>query len=307
LFSFGALHNGEMSSDVDGTRIVLWKTLATFESPVDQLWSSISQGGGPWVERWEQTLSTPSNFPGLDLVSDRMGTWMAAFEDGYGLVVSRLDLGDDDSDGVPNAIEAAGPNGGDGNGDAISDSDQAGVTTLPAAAGGDYVTVEASGGCASLLDVQVTTEAQAPASDSGFDYPFGLVGFTAPCPSATVTIYFHGVSSLAAPYRKYGPTTPGDPGTAGWYSFPGAVLGSAFVGGENVATATLSLVDGALGDETGVDGQIVDPGGPAVRMLNGVPVPALGPMARLLLVVALAGMLALTRARRQRPRLHRDG
>jgi len=115
-----------------------------------------------------------------------------------------------------------------------------------------------------------------------------------------VTIYYHGVASLTLRLRKYGPTTPGNPSTSKFYTFPGAVFGSATVGGETVATATLSLVDGALGDDTAMDGVIYDPGGPAVQVLNGVPVPALGPTAQALLFLALAGGLAIGGARRLR-------
>ena len=49
--------------------------------------------------------------------------------------------------------------------------------------------------------------------DASFSYPHGLVQFVAPCSAATVTVYVHGAVSLGAPYRKFGPTTPGDPAT----------------------------------------------------------------------------------------------
>ena len=77
-------------------------------------------------------------------------------------------------------------------------------------------------------------------------------------------LYFHGNGVTDSTYRKYAPTTPGDINTLAWYTFPGAVFGSEVVGGNTVTTVELSLTDGALGDSTGVDGQIIDPGGPAL-------------------------------------------
>jgi hypothetical protein len=90
------------------------------------------------------------------------------------------------------------------------------------------------------------------------------VSFRVPCPTATTKLYFHGTSSLIEPYRKYGPATPGEPGTNAWYLFTEVSFGSAVVGSETVGTVTLTLADGAIGDSSGPDGEIVDPGGPAV-------------------------------------------
>ena len=55
-----------------------------------------------------------------------------------------------------------------------------------------------------------------------------------------------------------------DINTLAWYMFPGAAFGSEVIDGDSVTTVELSLTDGELGDSTGVDGQIVDPGGPAL-------------------------------------------
>ena len=96
-------------------------------------------------------------------------------------------------------------------------------------------------------------------------YPLGLVAFDLPCSSANVTLYYHGTSSLSGfTYRKFGHTTPGNPATRTWYAYPSVSFGSANVGGQSVATANFTLTDGALGDDTAVDGRIVDPGGPGI-------------------------------------------
>ena len=112
-------------------------------------------------------------------------------------------------------------------------------------------------------------------------------------------IFFHGATSPLPPYRKYGPTIPGVPGTAAWCSLPGATFGTAVVGGATVQTVTLSLVDGALGDATAVDGMIVDPGGVAASAPG---IPALGSwgVATLSALLLGAGALAL----RRRPSQH---
>lgn len=167
-------------------------------------------------------------------------------------------LPDGDSDGVADALEDAAPNGGDGNGDGLLDSAQSDVASLVDAEAGEYVTLEATG--CTLSNVTSQTEAQIGVGDPAYSYPRGLVGFELPCSSAVVRLVYHG-TPVTLPYRKYGPTTPGDPLTNQWYDLPGAVSGSDVIGGVGVATVTLSLSDGVLGDDTGVDGVIVDPGG----------------------------------------------
>jgi len=201
---------------------------------------------------------------------------------------------DMDGDGVSNAIEDAGPNGGDGNGDGTPDSQQHGVTSLPAAVGGGYLTV---GSSCPLTNVLAMTES-APL-DPLYEYPFGLVSFVAHCESADITIFVHGASSLAGfDYCKFGPTTPGQPATTAWYEQAGVTLGTATVGSATVATASFTLLDNAQGDDTGDDGDIVDQGGPGFAAQQNEAIPLLDPRLGLALaaLIALAGALALRRA-----------
>jgi hypothetical protein len=176
----------------------------------------------------------------------------------------------DDGDGVSDAVENGAPNGGDANGDGMPDSAQQTVTSLPAGDRGAYVTVETD--CGELHNVYTMSEADEPIQDPQADYPLGLIGFRIPCPSATVRIAFHGATRLALPYRKFGPTTPGAPATAAWYALPTAPpapyaeVSSVVIGGRTVPVMVLHLVDGVLGDDTGVDGQIVDVGGPGAPL-----------------------------------------
>jgi hypothetical protein len=120
-----------------------------------------------------------------------------------------------------------------------------------------------------------TTITQTPApqipATKGLALPFGLLGFTIPGlqPGQAVTITLVLPSGLTVPptvYEKYVPGTGGQPDQ--WYSFPlqtdsasGAVTGAEFPGN---GTVVLHFVDGGRGDDSGVDGTIVDPGGPAM-------------------------------------------
>ena len=112
---------------------------------------------------------------------------------------------------------------------------------------------------------------------------------------------FHGSDGLTPPYRKYGPTTPGNPATASWYDLPGAVFDSESIGGSTVATVTLSLSDGALGDDTGVDGMIVDVGGPTA--LASVPA---SPAAIIWVLGAALGIMGIGLLSRERTPADRE-
>lgn len=202
-----------------------------------------------------------------------------------------------ETDGVDAAVENAAPNGGDGNGDGIPDSQQQQVASLLRPDGG-YLTI-ATDCAAGLTGVQTYTEGSQGSGDTQFNMPYGLVGFSAACESATFTIHYHGVGSLdGMTYRKYGPTTPGNAATAAWYTLPGVTFGTATVGGQTVATATFTLNDNQLGDDTGDDGLIVDQGGPGSSQ-EVVAIPTLSE-GSVILLAALLAMGALLPRRRQR-------
>lgn len=167
----------------------------------------------------------------------------------------------DDGDGIAPGVEDGGPNGGDGNGDGIPDRLQSGVTSLPTATGQGYITVVTTGGCSQSRNVHAYTETETP-DDPRYTYPYGLVGFELPCSSATVRVYFYGITDLNGYiYRKYGPLPPYTGGSE-WYTMPGVVYGTEVIGGQTVAYAEFGLTDGQTGDDTGVDGIIYDQGGP---------------------------------------------
>jgi hypothetical protein len=197
---------------------------------------------------------------------------------------------DTDGDGVGDSVENSAPNSGDGNDDDIADYLQADVSSLPDASGVDYVTVVVEGGCTALLDVAALEELAMPAQDAACSYPFGLLEFRLACSTATITLIFHAVPSLEGPYRNYGPTVPGAPATSDWYTLPTATFGTTTITGIPVASVILGLTDGALGDDTGADGQITGRGGPATAAPA---LPMLSPIGVLVLTTGI-GAAAFT-------------
>ncbi len=166
----------------------------------------------------------------------------------------------DDGDGVSAAEENGAPNGGDGNGDGIPDSEQATVTSLKntEVSSTAYLTLAIDDAdCSALSGVSISG---APA-DSGFTYPVGLLHFNAACvsgASTTVTIYYdqdYDTSEWVA--RKYI--------NGAYTTIQDAVFVIETIGGTPVTTLIYELVDGGPLDADGVvNGVIVDPVGPAV-------------------------------------------
>ncbi len=203
----------------------------------------------------------------------------------------------DDGDDVDAEIEDGAPNDGDGNDDGTLDSIQSDVASLPAGAGGGYVTVEIIEDCGQLRNVMTVDAASLP-PNIGPDgvariYPHGLVEFEMPCENAIVEVTFHNAANAGTGYDKYGPVVPGDVGTTAWYSFsdPGFATQTA----SNVWT--LDLEDGRLGDDTdGTDDTIFDQGGP---FFPGGPIPAVDWRGLLLLTLLILSAGGLARRRRR--------
>jgi hypothetical protein len=157
----------------------------------------------------------------------------------------------------------------DGNNDSIPDSVQANVVSLPNATNGHYLTLEALPATCTLENVHVEAESSYPVEDAKHNYPYVLVGFEVNCSQADLTVFYHNaVDNLAKnAYRKYGPTIPGDEQSTTWYSLPKVAFDFVTIGGQPALTAKFSLTDGQLGDDTGVDGRIVDDGGLAEKVI----------------------------------------
>ena len=148
---------------------------------------------------------------------------------------------DPDSDGSPSAVENS-VLAGDGNGDGTPDANQTSVASLSApgsvingqtnAPDGSIVQttisiVPGTGACTQLNDstvLQADLYPPDPAGAAGSHTPWGLVSFSLPnCSFAKVRVKFHGAAFNANwTWRNYGPRTPGNATTFGWYSFAGA-------------------------------------------------------------------------------------
>lgn len=164
----------------------------------------------------------------------------------------------DDGDGVAPAVEDSYPGGdgfprfakGDGNGDGTPDRQQREVATLPTATGKGWVTVEVQG-CSALQEVATLSEAASGLPDSAYDFPWGLVRFTVPCPSATVKLLWHFVGVPERTYRGFGPG-------GFWQTLPATRVRDRRVWG-----TLLQVSDGSLGDSQPGDGMVTHLGGPA--------------------------------------------
>lgn len=179
------------------------------------------------------------------------------------LSVATIDGADDD--GVSSGIEAGAPNDGDGNDDGTPDHLQNDVTSLPnpVVGGGAYTTLQVEG-CLGLEDVSISAEASLSEQDEEHDYPVGLLNFEAYCltpgETANITIFYDKIYDTSTwQARKF---------TNGVYGeIPGAVFGTADIGGTQVTTLTYSVTDGGPLDEDGtLNGTIVDPVGPGIAV-----------------------------------------
>ena len=177
-----------------------------------------------------------------------------------------------DNDSIPDAVEAAGPNGGDANNDGTADILQANVTSFPDV-NNQYVVLEAEAGLV-FRDVEAVenpSSVDLPVSSIGslsFDHRF--FSFTlenVPVgTAATVTLTFPEAQTVGTNYFKFGrPTTSANQDS--WYLFDFNGVTGAQIEGNKI---TLHLVDGGAGDDDQeANGRIVDPGGPALLTVPG--------------------------------------
>ena len=176
-----------------------------------------------------------------------------------------LSLTSDKTCGVTFLDDPNVPNDGDANADGQKDSYQDNVVSLPDKATGQYVTTEVDKNCViDTLSTDLVVEAMG--YDPKYQFPLGIIYFDVACAKTQIRLYYHAVSKITRRFilQKYGFKVPGDPSTLGWYLFPNATFDTVTLGKKTAMRATYSLTDGELGDNTGVDGHIVDPVGVAV-------------------------------------------
>jgi uncharacterized delta-60 repeat protein len=185
---------------------------------------------------------------------------------------------DADNDGIPDAIEKLAPHLGDGNGDFTPDNQQDNVASLPSLVSGDYVTFQASAVNSAnpnahvrLVNVHaIPVDQIAPAN---VRLPIGMFSYTLqglpPGGSATVELFLPTALPPNFTFYKFGPT-PMDP-VPHWYQFlyrqqtdtdDASSTGAEVIDSRHIL---LQFVDGQRGDDDLMaNGQIVDPGGPAI-------------------------------------------
>lgn len=167
----------------------------------------------------------------------------------------------------------------DGNQDGILDSTQNYVYTFKYFDIFDFTNTKLM----TIVDLNNYTLSEVSSSkpiELSYYYPYGFINFKVQASQTQVKIYFHGTSSFAGyNYRKLFADN-----LMRNYDF--AEFGSEILGGSTVATVTLTLIDGGIGDSDGiVNGIITDPGGPAI--LASTNIPTLSEWARIVLISML--------------------
>lgn len=116
---------------------------------------------------------------------------------------------------------------------------------------------------ADLDECSCKDEEEMEESNSDYDFPQGLVKLVLFTDKATVKVTFEDPTGEIAAYGiylKYGAIIPGDMTSYRWYQ-PNY---EKVINGDGTVSFYLALEDGKLGDDTGKDGVIIDPGGPAI-------------------------------------------
>jgi hypothetical protein len=169
---------------------------------------------------------------------------------------------DSDSDGITNAVEDAGPNGGDANNDGTLDSLQDNVTSLVNGVTGRRTVLEVSDAC-TISSIDVLAESASADQDSAYSYPVGLMDFKLDCgtPGYTADIaqYYFDANDQNYIVRKY------DTRNNSYSTIEEATVTTETIGGKSVVKASYEIKDGGALDMDGIeDGNIVDPAGLAV-------------------------------------------
>ncbi len=169
---------------------------------------------------------------------------------------------DFDADGVPDEVEDAAPNNGDGNNDGIPDKVQPTVTSYVTAAvnGSAVYATFLTEGCSENGTVSSLAANSLQVKDNGYEYPYGLTDFTLYCSrgdTVNVTMYVHTQDEP----RRFIPRKF-NLGTNTFTDIPGSNLTSQVLGASTALKLTYSVTDGGdLDDDATENGVIVDPVG----------------------------------------------
>jgi Lectin C-type domain len=181
-----------------------------------------------------------------------------------------------DEDGVSGSIEDAAPNNGDANDDGVLDNLQTNVTSYVNTVSGNYTTLELPTGDCSITAVSTKSKTQLAIPDQNYDYPLGLIDFTANCGTpgytATITQYYFGQSDTSTfVLRKYNASNNN------YTAIENAVISAVVVGGTNALKVVYEVTDGSSLDDDGTaNGSIVDPAGLGLLVETTATVPDTG-------------------------------
>lgn len=172
---------------------------------------------------------------------------------------------DSDGDSILDKVEDAGPNNGDGNGDGVLDKFQSTTATI-LGVDEEFITISAIGGCSTIEKVFSLFESALPVESEIYSFPHGLIDIEFSClelgEAVEVTYFWHNRNDMEELlYIKEGPLIPGSSERT-FYEFS-STLETVIIDNIPVLTSVVVLIDGALGDDTGIDGYIKDPSGPA--------------------------------------------
>lgn len=169
---------------------------------------------------------------------------------------------DKDADGIQNTVEDSAPNNGDANYDGTPDSDQANVTSFVSSITQKRTVLEVDPAC-TIQSVAMESEPSGSA-DSSYDYPAGLMNFTANCATPGMTVQINQYlfdQSGSFKLRKY------HPNNKTYFEVSGANLTLLNLNGDKVMKVSYQVVDGGELDVDGSsNGTIVDPVGLAAAV-----------------------------------------
>lgn len=171
-----------------------------------------------------------------------------------------------DHDNIPSDIEDAAPNHGDANFDNMPDADEDHVASLLNGRTNKYITLAVDDQCI-LTSVTPKSESDNEVSDPDFDYPGGLLDFTANCHTPgytmTVMVYYYDLDTTNLVARKYHPSTHV------YSTLDMSSAGINYDDGRPITYMTYSITDGGEHDADGVaNGIIVDPAGVATAQTS---------------------------------------
>lgn len=157
----------------------------------------------------------------------------------------------------------------DKNGDGIVDATQANVSSLTSTVSGKPVVLEVDDSC-DVSELAMISAQDNAKQDAGYNYPQGLMDFTALCGTpgftSTVTQYYYDVELGTLSLRKY------NPATQQYSAITDANISQQTIYGQSVVAVSYQVTDGGPLDADGeANGTIVDPAGLASPLTPGAP------------------------------------